>query len=594
MTPPPKTGRRALAATLVLAASCPGVALPDPLQDPPFTATKVTDDRPGSAVCTDPTRLPSPTADVNNMPQAEVAIAVSEDGRLAAVAKDYRYSPLDDTTYNRRVWNGLYLSDDAGEVWRNTSFEGSDPYRGITGVTGAVFGQQAGQAVRLTHETDPVAEFDRDGHLYTCALAYEPDPPGTSAGPSASAIVVARVEAEGRPVAGTTHLLGLEADGRLFNDKNWIAVDRTAPVESTVVVASWRLFTYTETPPADEGGYVAVSGDGALSFGPPIRLPIPLSDVVDSQFYQPLIGPDPATGRKTLYVFFSTEQPSDRAMAMHLIKADLHGLEPGTQALHAHLDDLVSWTYLSSRVTGLYAFDSDGWGGSFRFASFFMPAVDRETGHLYVVAHAFEPVGQIARVIAVRSTDGGVTWTAPRDVDAPGRGYQLLPTVAVHTGIVSVLWYDSRHDLEFAPLSTIRGIDVYYAELDADLGVRRVLRLTPETQRADNPLFTRSRPAQAQSRTGRPPHDLQLLPPAAGARQPLAHGGSAVTSVGDCEQDRYGFIGDYIGLAADRDAAYAAWCDLRDVVPDAGVCAGHSCNGRRNQNVYFARIPKPR
>ena len=60
----------------------------------------------------------------------------------------------------------------------------------------------------------------------------------------------------------------------------------------------------------------------------------------------------------------------------------------------------------------------------------------------------------------------------------------------------------------------------------------------------------------------------------------------------DCASERYGFIGDYIGLAADARFAYAAWCDLRDLVHDADVCDGHSCNGRRNQNIYFARIPK--
>ncbi len=56
--------------------------------------------------------------------------------------------------------------------------------------------------------------------------------------------------------------------------------------------------------------------------------------------------------------------------------------------------------------------------------------------------------------------------------------------------------------------------------------------------------------------------------------------------------NRYGFIGDYIGLAANREYAYAVWTDLRDLDLTDGVCAGHSCNGRRNQNVYFARIRK--
>jgi hypothetical protein len=584
--------RALLVATLLCIASAPPQARSAQSPSGAFFA-RITDDRPGTASCTDPLSLPIPTPDVNNQPQAEVSMAVSEDGRLAATAKDYRYSPLDDTTYNRRVWNGLYLSDDAGASWRNLTFEAASPIDGISGLTTGAFGQAPGQRLRLTHQTDPVAEFDRDGNVYTCALAFEPDPPDRQPGPSASGIVVSRWDASGRLAPGTTHFIGLESDARLFNDKNWLAVDRTAAVSETVVVASWRLFTYTEAPPALEGGYVAVSADGAASFGSPIHLPIPAADVPDSQFYQPLIGPDPQNGRKTLYVFFRTVSDLDRSMALHLIKADIAGLPPGTAALHARLEDPASWRYLPNRITGLYAFGSEGWGGSFRFASFFMPAIDRDTGHLYTVADAFEPRSQLSRVIAARSTDGGASWTPPRDVDAPGRGYQIMPTLAYHSGTLSVLWYDSRNDPEFAPLAPIRGLDVYYAELDAQLNPRRLLRLTPETQRADRPVFTRPRPVGSQSQKRPGPHDVQL-PPVDTARRVVPQQAEAMSALStqDCVEERYGFIGDYIGLAADRRFAYAGWCDLRDLVEDADVCAGHSCNGRRNQNVYFARIPK--
>lgn len=56
--------------------------------------------------------------------------------------------------------------------------------------------------------------------------------------------------------------------------------------------------------------------------------------------------------------------------------------------------------------------------------------------------------------------------------------------------------------------------------------------------------------------------------------------------------DEYGFIGDYIGLAADERFAYAAWSDMRALVPAPDVCSGDACAGRRNLNVYFARIPR--
>jgi hypothetical protein len=553
----------------------------------PFV-TKIIDDAPGSAECVDPLGLANPSPDVNNMPQAEVQIAVSNGGQLAAVAKDYRYGPIDDTTYNARVWNALYLSDDAGQSWRNQLFEESNPNIGITGVTGTDFGQQPGQAIRLSLETDPVAEFDRDGNLYTCALAYDRDPSGQLPS-SPSAIAVSRLTPEGRVVPGTSHLLGLEADPQLFNDKNWLAVDRTEPVESTVVVASWRLFTYGDAPPAVEGGYVAVSADGAASFGSPIRLPIPLDTAPWSQFYQPLLGPDPETGRKTLYVVFRTIR-DDQSLAMHLIKADIDGLAPGTSALHEHLANPQSWSYLPDRISGEHAFGSAGLGGAFRFDSYFMPAHDLATGMLYAVTHAFDDTTLLPRVVVVRSADGGVGWTSPRQVSPCEAGYQIMPTLAVHSGTVSVVWYDTRHDPAFAWLSPIRGLDVYYADLDAELGVERVLRLTPETQRADHPVFTqRSALATSLSERRLMPHDW--APPGVPRPHDQVPGGlcSAATPDG-CVP--YGFIGDYIGLAADGHYAYAAWCDLRDLVIDTDICAGHSCNGRRNQNIYFARIAK--
>jgi len=555
--------------------------------------SRVTDDAPGAGACVDPTTLPNPSPDVNNMPQAEVAIAVSSQGLLAAVAKDYRYSPIDDTTYNNRVWNGLYLSGDGGQSWSNGLFEGSNPNIGIEGVTRGDLGQAAGQTIRLTHESDPVVEFDRDGNLYTCALAFEPDPPSEVLEPSPGAVVVSRLTPDGRPVEGASHLIGLEADPRLFNDKNWIAVDRTAPVESTIVVASWRLFVYSETPPALEGGYVAVSGDGAASFGSPIRLPIPLAVARMTQFFQPLLGPDPQTGHKTLYVVFRVTNQTNSQMALHVIKADLDGVASGTAALQERLEDPSAWTYLPSGLAGVFTIGSEGYDGTFRFGSYFMPAIDAETGHLYVVFHTLDPETQLSWVMASRSTDGGGTWSQPVPVDPAPRGYQILPTLAVHGGVVSVVWYDSRNDAGFTPLARISGIDVYYAELDSELRTVRVLRLTPETQHADHPVFTRPRPVASSSTLPLGPHDATLPPWAFERRLPVqAQGEADVQRAQDCESERYGFIGDYIGLAADANAAYAAWTDLRDLVLDADVCAGHSCNGRRNQNIYVARIAK--
>lgn len=537
----------------------------------------VIDDRPGATSCQAPFALPPDTPDVNNQPQAEVWIDVSEDGRLAAAAKDYRFSPIDDTTYNNRVWNGLYLSDDGGASWRNLSFQDASPNTGLSGVTDGSYGRPAGLTLRLTQETDPALAFGRDGELYTCALAYNPGAPGVP-----SAIVVSRRDPQGRLVAGGIHLIAPEVDAGLFNDKNWIAVGRESPPERTVVVASWRLFSEGDDPAAPEGGWIAVSGDGARSFSAPIRLPVPAAEAADSQFYQPLIGRDPQDGRRTLYVLFRTVEPGTFALRMHALRADLEGVE-GTDALEAHLGTASSWSWLPDRITPLFSYGANGYDGSFRFGSSFQPAVDRDTGQLYAVTHGFDAASQRSRVLIMRSDDGARSWTDPAVIDDPGRGYQLMPSVAARGGAVYAVWYDSRHDLQFAPLSPIRSVDVYAARLDASLSVQSVRRLTPESQRADRPAFTRSRPVGVTSRGRLAPHDLDPEPPAGAAR---------ASATAACPEDRYGFIGDYIGIAADASGAWAVWTDLREMTGESDACAGHDCAGNRNQSVRVLRLER--
>ena len=125
---------------------------------------------PGTNACVAPIGLPPESDDLNRQPQGEVWIDVSEGGRLAAAAKDYRFSPVDDLTYNNRVWNGLYVSSD-GVSWRNFAFEDATPDLGLSGVTDGSYGRTRGTPLVLTHESDPVVAFDRDGILYTPPLA---------------------------------------------------------------------------------------------------------------------------------------------------------------------------------------------------------------------------------------------------------------------------------------------------------------------------------------------------------------------------------------------------------------------------------------
>jgi hypothetical protein len=414
--------------------------------------------------------------------------------------------------------------------------------------------------------------------LYTSALAYEPNAAGDP-----SAVVVTKRNPDGTLIPGSVRFIGLENDPRLFNDKNWLAVDRESPSASAVVVASWRLFTVGADALAPEGGWIAISGDGAATFSAPIRLPVPAVQAAESQFYQPLLGRDPTNGHRMLYVILRT-QGAGNSVAMHVAKADIDGLS-GTTSLENRLKDPLAWTFLSSRLSGLTAYGASGYDGTFRFGSFFMPAIDSSTGRLFAVVHALDPVTRRSQVLISSSLDGALTWSAPAVIDNPGRGHQLMPSVAARGGRVFAVWYDSRNDLEFAPFSPIRGVDVYAASLDDALKVQRVTRLTPEVQRGDRPVFTRPRSAGASSAGFERPHDFDPRPKDSEVVKAAASD--------NCASERYGFIGDYIGITANATEAWAAWTDLRDVLDLGEICAaGHLCAGNRNQTVHAVRIPR--
>lgn len=545
---------------------------------------KVNDDNPSAANFTDPFQLGPDAPDVNNMPQGEVFIDVAPDGRLVGCAKDYRYSPVDTTTYNDRVWNGIYFSSDDGNSWDNRMFMESDPNQGLTAITRDSFGQTAGTVINFDHMSDPVVAVDRDGNIYTSALPYELRPNSVSILEEPSAITMVRRDADGNLDPERVHYLGLEDDPTMFNDKNWLICSKDTPGEETIVIASWRLFSSAleDGTPATipSGAYIAISGDGAATVSEPIRLPVDPDVVGATQFYQPLLGPNPQTGSRMLYVFHRAFNNEISQMEMFLLKSDIGGIT-GTQALYDHLNNPDNWDVLDPLLGGFF-YGFNGYGLSFRGGTHYIPAVDDETGVLYAVSSFFNTETSGADIVITQSLDAGDTWSQPMMVDPPPAGtIQTMPWVIVDEGTVSVLWYDSRHQSTALSVRPA-GVDIYYAELELDLTPRRVLRLTPETQVAEHPVFTRPR-AQSKISIGPLPHDRGL------GQGPFLF---ETLNKDATECDGYGFIGDYIGLAANGDYAYAIWTDLRDLNTEMDICEGNQIQGRRNQNVYFARIKK--
>ena len=84
-------------------------------------------------------------------------------------------------------------------------------------------------------------------------------------------------------------------------------------------------------------------------------------------------------------------------------------------------------------------------------------AADARTGTMYVVWEQLSNAGQPVTISAMRSTDGGRTWSEPQAVNdvTPPRKFtymELFPDVSVApNGRVDIAWYDARNDPTVTP-----------------------------------------------------------------------------------------------------------------------------------------------
>jgi hypothetical protein len=118
------------------------------------------------------------------------------------------------------------------------------------------------------------------------------------------------------------------------------------------------------------------------------------------------------------------------------------------------------------------------------------------------------------------STDGGVTWTTPLQVNDVVTGQHFFSTISVSGGTISIAWYDSR--LGQLPSGTITALDVFFADSkDGGLTFSPNLRITS---------------------TSFNPNTVERA------------------DFGDPEI----FMGDYIQIAASPNVVHVIWTDNRD------------------------------
>ncbi len=361
---------------------------------------------------------------VNQVTQADqhepsLAARPSDPKIVLVAAKDWRTGP-------KQVW--FYRSSDGGKTWKD--------------------GHIDSMPSELPNQSDPVVTFDAAGTAYLTVIGYNQNDL------SVGGIFVARSTDTGvtwqKPV-----LVSANGDG-VFNDKEWVAIDRTtnASTRGTIYV-TWTLFT--EEGPRRERADIVVSRstDGGRTFSAH-RSVSPVEHTTNQGSY-PVVGP-----RGELFVLYYRDLGT--ASALYVAKSTDRGLT---------FPQVVKAADVITPPNPLP-------GSEFRI--FVLPslAVDPSNGTLYATWNDYAAGNTDVKVVS--STDGGTTWGAARRVNRDtSTANQFFPAATVGAnGALHLLWLDTRDDAsnqKYAPY--------YGRSIDAGQTLSAEFRLSQEVSDAN-------------------------------------------------------------------------------------------------------------
>ena len=481
---------------------------------------------------------PNPGFDAQNRQSNETTIAISpaDPNIVAAGGNDYRM-----VTVAGDVWLGVYLSDDGGATWFNTFVPGFPSDTSPAGLDSPLLGLDA--------SGDPVVRFDLAGNLYVAAIAFnrnfdQPDrpvdnlvyvarydyTPGSPAGtstPSSAAnppnftyafTTVVDRGAVGFAVPGAAGFVGT------FTDKEWMEVDTypDSPCSGYIYVAHTNFHASFGSSPI----MFSRSTDGGEIFSQPRTISTGgSSGTPHNQGADIAVAPD-----GTVYVAYGAFQGGGNPF---------NGI-----AITKSMDCGRKWS--QPVFVGSYN-DPQAPGVAFRTPAFaFVAADDTDPNVIYV---AYQSLSGDYDIYVQRSTDAGVTWGSPVQVNEdPGARHQIFPTIDVSNGALHVAWYDFRNSTTAAN----EALDVYYASTN--------------TAGDSYPTFS---------------HNERVTD--------ISHNGNCLLFGGGTAA----FHGDYNELDAywngENHIVHVAWADNRDVTPcDLDPAPGPASNntGNRNQNIY--------
>ena len=416
MTPPMTAPRRRLcaAAICVSIAGCgggsdstPAPAPPIPPPTPPAvtlppliadTAIRVSGDTPFAASCTGGTLGGIEYRNAEVEPYASVNPVNS--ANIVAVWQQDRWST--------GLANGLVTATtlDGGATWSRTTA----PFTRCAG-------GNAGNGGDYERATDPWVTFAPNGNAFQMALATQ----GASLAPgSVSAMLVSRSTDSGQTWSNPATLI---RDGSLFfNDKNTITADPTDP---NYVYAIWDRLAASGGGPA----FFARTTDGGNTWEAARSIfdPGPQSQTIGS-----LIAVLPNGTLVNLFTQLDQGAGGQVSATLNVLRSNDKG---GSWSAPIRIADLLS---IGARDPETGTLIRDGAGLAQIAAA--------PNGHLFVIWQDARFSGGARDGIALsRSIDGGLTWSAPLQINSEPTVQAFTPSVHVRAnGTIGITYYDFR------------------------------------------------------------------------------------------------------------------------------------------------------
>jgi hypothetical protein len=484
-----------------------------------------------------------------------------------AGANDYCAAPT-----NGDAWAGFYRSSDGGKTWIGSLLPGYLHDTSPQAAASPVHQMALGGA---TAAGDPVQAWDAKGNLFFMGNNFNrgiPDGNSGSVRDLTGDIWVATYGPSNPSVPSTdgssyirTVLVGTNTFGAgRQTDKTAIQVDQAT---GNVYVA-WSTF---------HGGgcneiVFARSTDSGASFTAPTKI----SATCSNQGANIAIGP-----AGEVYVSWFAATGGTNGIGGNVTQGAAFAVSADGGQTFSKGNIAVPFKPFASNAfsgngarqcgDGLYACPT---GQTFPRFGLAQPSIATDGGVIYLVFAVALPTGQ-GQIQFVKSNNGGNSWSTAMAVDNQAAGHQFFAWIAASGGRLSVVYYDSRADANYAvsraPCNDANGLG------SACLGVWYSTSTTGGVTWTNQPLTNTLFNPNLEQFGGR----------------------------------RVAFIGDYIMVSAVGDSIEAVWTDNRDAViapannPDGNdvagdPAAGGACTsvltkcfdgtGGLDQNIYAAIV----